>query len=88
MRKVYTSLVWASWESSLLQLLSTSILEYLSGNWLGCRSSQGLMLSLVVTSESKSPCLRFCQHKGWLTVLDLDLSNGVEESPSGDAFFQ
>ena len=57
-----------------------------SGQQLVYRLSQGLVLSLDVTHESKSLLLGVWQHKNWLTVPDRGLFNGVEESLSGDIF--
>ena len=50
------------------------------------RGSQGLVLSLVVSCESKSLLIGIWQQKGWLTVAGRGLSSKAEESPSGDVF--
>lgn len=52
-------------------LLSASVLKiFISGNHLVCRSSQGLVLFLGVTHESKSLFLGVWRHESWLAVFD------------------
>lgn len=73
-------LVQSSWESSLLQPPSASVLCY----QLVCRSSQALVLPLDVACEFKGLCLQLWQHRHWLAVPTRSFCS--EESPSGDLF--
>ena len=49
-------------------------------------SSQGFMLSLDVSHESRSLFPGVWWHKGGLAVLDKGFSSEIEESPSGGVF--
>lgn len=51
-----------------------------------CRSTQGVLLSLRVSCESKSLLPGVSWHKGWLAVLDRGLSSEVKENPSEGVF--
>lgn len=72
--------VWISWESyhQMSSALSPRNL-YSLGYQIMCRSSQGFVLSLGVSRDSKSQFFGVWHHKDWLAVSD-------EESPSGGAF--
>lgn len=51
-----------------------------------CRSTQGVVLSLHVSYESKSLLPGVSWHKGWLAVPDRGLSSEVQENPSEGVF--
>ena len=84
-RKRDTYPVWTSWKSCLIRchLLQFQIL--FSGHQMVCRSSQGLVLSLDASCESKSPFPGVWWHKDCLAVPDEAFPERLE-SLSGDVF--